>query len=127
MHNFLKNLQIRRSGPVIYSKISIIGGACGKTTGVFTSIAAYPYSTNTMEMMGIGFVLHLITGMPFFLGTLIGAVIVIIYTWTLVAYSVTALAVLCEPAFFQRMFAAASPNEIKRGFAMGVPMWLSFD
>jgi SSS family solute:Na+ symporter len=166
----------------------------GKTTGVFTSIAAYLYSTNTMEMMGIGFVLHLITGMPFFLGTLIGAVIVIIYTWTgglwavtmtdfiqfvammvtvglamiigwqavggtagvwegliewtgssedalyffrpgagylspwtLVAYSVTALAVLCEPAFFQRMFAAASPKEIKRGFAIGVPMWLSFD
>ena len=166
----------------------------GKTTGVFTSIAAYLYSTNTMEMMGIGFVLHLITGMPFFLGTLIGAVIVVIYTWTgglwavtmtdfiqfvammvtvgiamiigwnavggtagvwegliewtgssedaiyffrpgagylspwtLVAYSVTALAVLCEPAFFQRMFAAASPKEIKRGFAIGVPMWLSFD
>ncbi len=166
----------------------------GKTTGVFTSIAAYLYSTNTMEMMGIGFVLHLITGMPFVVGTLIGAVIVVIYTWTgglwavtmtdfiqfvammvtvglamiigwnaiggtaglwegliewtgssedaiyffrpgagylspwtLVAYSVTALAVLCEPAFFQRMFAASSPKEIKRGFAIGVPMWLSFD
>ena len=166
----------------------------GKPTGVITSIAAYLYSTNTMEMMGIGFMLRLLTGMPFWLGTLIGAVIVIVYTWTgglwavtmtdfiqfvammvtvglamiigwnaiggvnavfdglmewtgslseatyffrpgagyltpwtLVAYSVTALAVLCEPAFFQRMFAAASPKEIKRGFAIGVPMWLSFD
>ena len=61
----------------------------GKTTGVFTSIAAYLYSTNTMEMMGIGFVLHLITGMPFFLGTLIGAVIVMIYTWTGGLWAVT--------------------------------------
>jgi hypothetical protein len=28
-----------------------------------------------MEMMGIGFILHLIKGMPFFVRTLIGAVI----------------------------------------------------
>jgi SSS family solute:Na+ symporter len=166
----------------------------GKTTGVLTSIAAYLYSTNTMEMMGIGFMLRLLTGMPFWLGTLIGAAVVLVYTWTgglwavtmtdfvqftimmvtvglamiigwnaiggvervweglvawtgsaedaghffsagagyltpwvLVAYSLTALAVLCEPAFFQRMFAAAGPKEIRKGFAMGVPMWLSFD
>jgi SSS family solute:Na+ symporter len=166
----------------------------GKTAGIFSSIAAYLYSTNTMEMMGIGFVLHLITGMPFLLGTLIGAIIVILYTWTgglwavtmtdfvqfvammitvglaliigwqaiggmpriwegliewtgsaedagyffsagagyltpwtLVAYAVTALAVLCEPAFFQRMFASANAQEIKKAFIIGVPMWLSFD
>jgi len=47
--------------------------------------------------------------------------------WTLVAYSITALAVLAEPAFFQRMFASAGPNEIKKAFGVGVPMWLSFD
>jgi SSS family solute:Na+ symporter len=166
----------------------------GKTAGIFASIAAYLYSTNTMEMMGIGFMLRLLTGMPFWLGTLIGAFIVILYTWTgglwavtmtdfvqfvammitvglalfigwravggvsrvweglvawtgsaedagyffsagagyltpwtLVAYSVTALAVLCEPAFFQRMFASASAREIKKAFIIGVPMWLSFD
>ena len=47
--------------------------------------------------------------------------------WVLVAYSVTGLAVLAEPAMFQRMFAAASPREIKKAFLVGVPMWLSFD
>ncbi|MFP4179341.1 MAG: sodium:solute symporter [Spirochaetaceae bacterium] len=166
----------------------------GKPAGIMSSIAAFIYSTNTMEMMGIGFVLHLIAGLPFWLGTLIGAVIVVFYTftgglwavtltdfiqfvammitvgigliigwraiggyeeimvgladfaggveeagyffsvgagyltpWTLVAYSLTALAVLAEPAFFQRMFASAGPKEIKKAFAVGVPMWLSFD
>ena len=166
----------------------------GKGAGVLASIAAFIYSTNTMEMMGIGFLLHLVAGLPFWLGTLIGAVVVIIYTWTgglwavtmtdfiqfvammitvgfalvigwraiggyervfegltawagsaedatyffrggagyltpwtLFAYSVTAFAVLCEPAFFQRMFASAGPKEIKKAFGVGVPMWLSFD
>ncbi len=166
----------------------------GKPAGIMTSIASFLYSTNTMEMMGIGFILHLVAGTPFWLGTIIGAVIVIVYTWTgglwavtftdfiqfiammitvgvgliigwsaiggfenvfqglvewtgsaedagyffsvgagyltpwtLVAYSVTALAVLAEPAFFQRMFAASGPKEIKKAFAIGVPMWLSFD
>jgi solute:Na+ symporter, SSS family len=166
----------------------------GKKAGLFTSIAAFIYSTNTMEMMGIGFILHLIAGIPFWMGTLIGAIIVIIYTWTgglwavtmtdfiqfiammitvglaliigwraiggfdqvmvglseyagstedavyffrvgagyltpwtLFAYSLTAFAVLAEPAFFQRMFASAGPKEIKKAFGAGVPMWLSFD
>jgi SSS family solute:Na+ symporter len=166
----------------------------GKNTGVMTSIASFLYSTNTMEMMGIGFLLNLIIGIPIWIGVLIGAVVVVIYTWTgglwavtftdfiqfismmitvgialiigwsaiggfdqvmvgltewagsaedagyfftvgagyltpwtLFAYSVTALAVLAEPAFFQRMFAAAGPKEIKKAFGVGVPMWLSFD
>jgi SSS family solute:Na+ symporter len=165
----------------------------GKTAGVTSSIAAFIYSTNTMEMMGIGFLINLVTGWPFWVGVLIGAVIVLVYTytgglwavimtdfiqfcvmmiavgigvilawhglggydgiveglrafvgeedigyyfspgagylttWTLIAYSITALAVLTEPAFFQRIFAAASPKEIKKAFAAGVPMWLSFD
>jgi Na+/proline symporter len=147
-----------------------------------------------MEMMGIGFLLHLIAGIPFAWGTLVGAVIVVLYTWmgglwavtltdfvqfvammvtvgigliigwnaiggfdrvfaglvewtgsvegaghyfslgsgqltpwVLLAYSVTGLAVLAEPAMFQRMFASASPKEIKKAFLVGVPMWLSFD
>ena len=166
----------------------------GKPAGIFTSIAAFLYSTNTMEMMGIGFILNLITGMPIWAGTLIGAALVLIYTWTgglwavtmtdfiqfismmitvgialiigwnaiggyegvmsgltewtgsaedasyffsagagylspwtLVSYAITALAVLAEPAFFQRVFASAGPNEIKKAFGAGVPMWLSFD
>jgi len=166
----------------------------GKPTGIITSAASYVYSTNAMEMMGIGFLLHLIAGLPFVWGTLIGAVIVVLYTWmgglwavtltdfvqfvammvtvgfgliigwnsiggydrvfaglvewtgsvegaghyfsigsgqltpwVLAAYSVTGLAVLAEPAMFQRMFAAASPREIKKAFLVGVPMWLSFD
>jgi len=166
----------------------------GKTTGIFTSIAAFLYSTNTMEMMGIGFILNLITGMPIWLGTIIGAVLVLVYTWTgglwavtmtdfiqfismmitvglalmigwnaiggyegvfegliewtgsaedasyffsagagylspwtLVSYGITSLAVLAEPAFFQRVFASAGPKEIQKAFTAGVPMWLSFD
>jgi Na+/proline symporter len=47
--------------------------------------------------------------------------------WTLFAYSLTAFAVLCEPAFFQRIFASAGPKEIKKAFTVGVPMWLGFD
>lgn len=166
----------------------------GKPAGIMTSVASFLYSTNTMEMMGIGFILHMIAGIPFFWGTLIGAVIILVYTWTgglwavtftdfiqfvammitvgialiigwnavggfenvfaglvewtgsvedagyyfsvgagyltpwtLVAYSVTAFAVLAEPAFFQRMFASAGPKEIKKAFTVGIPMWLAFD
>lgn len=166
----------------------------GKTTGLITSIAAFLYSTNTMEMMGIGFLLHLVSGLPFWAGTIIGAIIVVIYTWTgglwavtmtdfiqfismmitvglaliigwravggfdqvmvgltewagsaedagyffsigagyltpwtLFAYSLTSFAVLCEPAFFQRIFASAGPKEVQKAFVVGVPMWLSFD
>ncbi len=165
----------------------------GKTAGVASSLATFIYSTNTMEMMGIGFMVHLVTGWPFWVGVLIGAAVVLIYTWTgglwavimtdfvqfvimmiavgigmilawhgiggydgvieglrnfmeqedvgyyfspgagyltawtLISYSLTALAVLAEPAFFQRIFASSGPKEIKKAFAAGVPMWLSFD
>lgn len=165
----------------------------GNGAGIVTSAASFIYSTNTMEMMGIGFLLHLVLGMPFWMGVVIGAAVVLGYTltgglwavvvtdfvqffimlvtvgiglilawydlggydnimkglqnfvgaedasyyfkpsagylttWTLLAYSVTSLAVLCDPAFFQRMFASAGPKEIKKAFAAGVPMWLSFD
>lgn len=164
----------------------------GNKTGVLVSIASFIYSTNTMEMMGIGFMLHLVLGMPYWMGVTIGAIIVLIYTitgglwavtitdfaqffvmlftvglavvlvwydlggydgilkgleayvgedatyyfspgagylttWTLFAYSITALAVLCDPAFFQRMFASVGPSEIKKAFAAGVPMWAAFD
>lgn len=165
----------------------------GKTAGIVSSIAAFVYSTNTMEMMGIGFLLRLTTGMPFWVGVIIGAVFVTGFTWmgglwavtitdfiqfvimlltaglaliigwnaiggyeqvfvglqefvghedaeyyfevgagyltpwTLIAYSLTALAVLAEPAFFQRIFASAGRNEIRKGFAAGIPMWLAYD
>lgn len=166
----------------------------GKPAGIITSVASYVYSTNAMEMMGIGFLLHLIAGIPFAWGTVVGAVFVVLYTWmgglwavtltdfvqfvammvtvgialiigwnaiggfdsvfaglvawtgsvedagyyfsvgagqltpwVLFAYSVTGLAVLAEPAMFQRIFASASPGEIKKAFLVSVPMWLSFD
>ena len=165
----------------------------GKTAGIFSSMAAFIYSTNTMEMMGIGFLLRLVTGMPYWAGVLIGAIFVTAFTWmgglwavtltdfiqfvimmitvgialiigwnaiggyheifvglqnfvgaeeveyffdvgagyltpwTLFAYSITAFAVLAEPAFFQRIFASSGPNEVKKAFGVGVPMWLSFD
>ncbi|MCG8485805.1 MAG: sodium:solute symporter family protein [Clostridia bacterium] len=164
----------------------------GRTAGITSSIAAFIYSTNTMEMMGIGFLLALVTPIPVWAGTIIGAIIVVVYTYTgglwavtmtdfiqfiimmvtlgiamiigwssfggyeavyqgliewcgeepwyyfspgagylstatLVAYSITCLAVLAEPAFFQRVFAAAGPKEIKKAFTVGVPMWLAFD
>ncbi len=164
----------------------------GKTAGIASSIAALVYSTNTMEMMGIGMLLSLVLPIPIWLGTILGAIIVVIYTYTgglwavtmtdfiqfvlmmitlgiamivgwssfggyeqvyagltewcgedpwyffsvgagylspatLVSYSITALAVLAEPAFFQRVFASAGPQEIKKAFSVGVPMWLAFD
>ena len=165
----------------------------GKTAGIFASIASFLYSTNTMEMMGIGFLFRLVTGMPFWVGVLIGAIFITAFTWmgglwavtitdfiqfvimmvtigialivgwnaiggyheifnglqnfvgaeevgyffnvsagyltpwTLFAYSLTAFAVLAEPAFFQRIFASAGPNEIKKAFFAGIPMWLSYD
>ncbi len=165
----------------------------GKTAGIFASIASFLYSTNTMEMMGIGFMLRLISGIPYWLGTTIGAIFIGLFTWTgglwavtitdfiqfiammitvgiallvgwnaiggyneiiiglqnfvgteevlhyfsvgagyltpltLVAYSITAISVLAEPAFFQRIFASSGPKEIKKAFGVGVPMWLAFD
>ncbi len=60
----------------------IVFNSYGKTAGIFASIAAFIYSTNTLEMMAMGFLLHLITGLPFWAGTLIGAVVILIYTWT---------------------------------------------
>ncbi len=53
----------------------------GKTAGIVSSIASFLYSTNTMEMMGIGFMLRLITGMPYWLGVLIGAIFITAFTW----------------------------------------------
>jgi len=164
----------------------------GKTAGIFSSIASFFYSTNTMEIMGLGFMFRLITGMPYWMGVIIGVILITGFTWmgglgavtitdfmqfvvmlatvgialvvgwnaiggyenvmvglqnfvgedaeyyftvgagyltpwTLFAYSLTALAVLAEPAFFQRVFAAAGPNEIKKGFTVAIPMWLSYD
>ncbi|MCX8032507.1 MAG: sodium:solute symporter family protein [Thermoleophilia bacterium] len=171
----------------------IVFARYGKVAGVASSVAAFVYSTNSMEMMGIGFLIRLITGWPLWVGVLIGAGIALIYTyygglwadimtdfvqfcvmmitvgvgvilawhalggfdglvqglkaftgeedvghyfspgagylttWTLISYSLTALVVLAEPAFFQRIFASATPRDIKVALASGVPMWISFD
>lgn len=185
--------KFKRKFPEHFTMQEIARSSYGNRAGWAASAAAYIYSTNTMEMMGIGFVLHLITGMPFWTGVLIGAALALAYTWlgglwadimtdfvqfvvmmvaagvglviawvelggfdgiwsglqawtgeenpdyyfqvsggylttwTLIAYSTTSLAVLTEPAFFQRIFASAGPSEIKKAFAVGVPMWLAFD
>ena len=169
----------------------IVFNSYGKTAGIFASIAAFLYSNNSLEMMAIGFLLHLLTGMPIWLGIVIGSVVIVVYTWTgglwavimtdfiqffimmvavglalilgwngvggydqviiglenyagefeyffqadtgyytfwiLIAYSLTALAALAEPAFFQRIFASAGPKEIKKAFFVGIPLWLAFD
>ena len=165
----------------------------GKTAGIVASLAAYIYSTNTMEMMGIGFMLRLLTGMPFWMGVVLGAIFVTGFTWlgglwavtitdfiqfvimlvtvglalvigwnmlggyenvivglqefageedwpyyfkigagyltpwTLFSYTLTAFAVMAEPAFFQRIFASSGPKEIRKAFVAGIPMWLSYD
>ncbi len=169
----------------------IVFNRYGKTAGIFASIAAFIYSNNSLEMMAIGFLLHLLTGMPIWVGILLGAAVIVIYTWTgglwavvmtdfiqffimmiavglaliigwngmggydqiiiglenyvgessyffraeagyltpwmLFAYSLTALAALAEPAFFQRIFASAGPKEIKKAFFVGIPLWMAFD
>jgi len=61
----------------------------GGKTGVLVSIASFIYPTNTMEMMGIGVMLHLVLGMPYWMGVTIGAIVVLSYTITGGLWAVT--------------------------------------
>lgn len=45
----------------------------------------------------------------------------------IVAYGLTALAVLCEPAFLQRIMASRSPREARNALLIGTPIWTAYE
>jgi SSS family solute:Na+ symporter len=172
--------------------VDLIGGSYGKFAGAISACCSFFYSINTMEMMGMGFIFALLFKIPFWLGVLIAAVIVVIYTctgglwavavtdmfqftimavslgiallicWTdlggyngiysglaaylgdepwyffspsggyltagvIAAYALTSLAVLCEPAFLQRIFASRSPKDARRALLISTPIWTAYE
>ncbi len=52
----------------------------GQFAGSISACCSFFYSINTMEMMGMGFILALVFKIPFWLGVLIAAVVVVLYT-----------------------------------------------
>lgn len=184
--------KIHDRNPQARSMVDLMGETYGKGTRVLAALTSFFYSTNTMEIMGMGFIFSLFFHIPFGWGVVLGTVISLIYTffgglkadilsdlvqfclmlftlgiatfisWSsmggvtgvwnglaqftqsdpsiyfhplggfltlplFLVYGTTSLAVLGDPAFFQRIFASASGKEIRRGFLLGIPMWLSFD
>jgi solute:Na+ symporter, SSS family len=172
--------------------VDIMAEHYGKLTRVISALCSFFYSINTMEMMGMGFIFALIFKIPFSVGVLIAAVIVVVYTYTgglwavattdmvqflvmavtlgvaliicwvdvggysgvytgltaylgedpwyyfspsggyltagvIIAYALTSLAVLCEPAFLQRIFAARSPKEARNALLIGTPIWTAYE
>ncbi|HHY94670.1 MAG TPA: sodium:solute symporter family protein [Firmicutes bacterium] len=170
----------------------IIGDTYGKMARVIAAACSFIYSTNSMEMMGMGFIFTLVFGVPFWVGVLVSAVIVVAYTYAgglwadavtdtiqfflmtvtlgaalilcwydlggfpnivaglqayvgddpshyfhplggyltpglIIAYGLTALAVLCEPAFMQRIFAARTPRAARNALLIGTPIWASYE
>ncbi len=47
--------------------------------------------------------------------------------WVLLVFGVTALSVLVEPAFYQRIFAAVSYRAVLIALAVGMALWAAFD
>lgn len=47
--------------------------------------------------------------------------------WVLVVFGLSALSVLVEPAFYQRIFAAVSYRAVLSALAIGVVLWAAFD
>lgn len=184
--------KIRDRNPEARTMVDIMGETYGKGTRIISALTSFLYSTNTMEIMGMGFIFSLFFNIPFIWGVILGTVLSLIYTffgglkadilsdlvqfslmlfalgiatmisWSsmggisgvfqglsqftggdpssyfhpfggfltlplFLVYGVSALAVLGDPAFFQRIFASASGKEIRRGFLLGIPLWLSFD
>ncbi len=172
--------------------VDIMGDNYGKFSRVVSALSSFFYSTNTMELMGMGFIFALVFKMPYWLGVLIAAAIVVIYTYTgglwavattdmiqflvmtvtlgvalilcwvdvggfhqvqagiaaylgedpwyyfhpsggyltagvIAAYALTSLAVLCEPAFLQRIFASRSPKEARNALFIGTPIWTAYE
>ena len=47
--------------------------------------------------------------------------------WMLVAWSLTGLTVLVEPAFYQRVFAASDARSVQKALLVGILLWASYD
>jgi SSS family solute:Na+ symporter len=47
--------------------------------------------------------------------------------WMLVAWALTGLTVLVEPAFYQRVFAAEDARSVQRALFVGLALWASYD
>lgn len=172
--------------------VDLIRSSYGNFAGSISACCSFFYSINTMEMMGMGFILGLLFKIPFWMGVLIAAVIVVIYTFTgglwavavtdmfqftimavslgialvicwtdlggfngihsgltaylgedpwyyfspsggyltagvIAAYALTSLAVLCEPAFLQRIFASRTPQDARRALLISTPIWTAYE
>ncbi|MCC6492553.1 MAG: sodium:solute symporter family protein [Pirellulales bacterium] len=47
--------------------------------------------------------------------------------WMLLAWSLTGVTVLVEPAFYQRVFAASDGRSVQRALLVGILLWASYD
>jgi solute:Na+ symporter, SSS family len=47
--------------------------------------------------------------------------------WMLVAWSLTGITILVEPAFYQRVFAAQDTRSVQRALLVGIGLWASYD
>jgi solute:Na+ symporter, SSS family len=47
--------------------------------------------------------------------------------WVLLAWAMTGLTVLVEPAFYQRVFAAEDTRSVQRALVVGILLWASYD
>jgi SSS family solute:Na+ symporter len=47
--------------------------------------------------------------------------------WMLVAWSLTGVTILIEPAFYQRVFAAQDKRSVQRALLIGILLWASYD
>lgn len=182
--------RFRELSPRTFS--DIIDEAYGRFPRVITAICSFIYSTNTMELLGAGFVFSLVFSTPLWVGVLVATLVSVGYTYAgglwadcatdliqfclmsvslglllliswnalggfgnvyaglraytgtdpwfyfhplggyltpglIVAYSLTSLAVLCEPGFFQRIFASRSPRQARTALLIATPIWASTD
>jgi solute:Na+ symporter, SSS family len=156
----------------------------GRGTQAVIAVASFLYSIPLMAIMGIGVLLDLVLGIPFFWGVLLGAGVSLAYTllgglvagaltdtvqftlmcvtlgvaaaielrqqggwnamaaalpdtffdpmgtypvWVLLVFGLSALSVLVEPAFYQRIFAAISYRAVLSALGIGVALWAAFD
>jgi solute:Na+ symporter, SSS family len=156
----------------------------GRGTQVTVAVASFLYALPLMAIMGIGVLLDVLLGLPFFWGVVLGAAVSIAYTlmggliagaltdtvqftlmcvtlgvaallalnaqggvegleralpasyfdpvgtypgWVLLVFALSALSVLVEPAFYQRIFAAVSYRAVLVALVIGVALWAAFD
>jgi solute:Na+ symporter, SSS family len=156
----------------------------GRGTQVTVAAASFLYSLPLMAIMGIGVLLDVLLGLPFFWGVVLGSAVSIAYTlmggliagaltdtvqftlmcvtlgiaailalngqggidgleralpasyfdpvgtypgWILLVFALSALSVLVEPAFYQRIFAAVSYRAVLAALLIGVVLWAAFD